>query len=568
MAKNLSNNQLLMKECVHQEFLDFGLYEDENSYFEFFAASQVLKNYDLSDDELMSGIVGGAHDGGCDGLFVFLNNDLLTPDQIPNISAPRGSTLNLAVVQAKNTTGFNEEAIMKWKTVSTNLLDMGNDIDSFADRYEEGVRNTLAMFREVVTKLVRLQIKIHIHYYYVTLARDCHPNTIAQAEELKTIVKNMYPSANVDVTFVDADKLMELYNTETEVNVSLEFAEPPISRGKNTEYIAIVNLGTFYKFITDENGSLRSAFFEANVRDYQGKNAVNSSIAQTLENNEKEDFWWLNNGITIVAQNITPVTSKEVLITNPEIVNGLQTSTEIYNFYSVDVNKVEGEKRNVLVRILVPSDEESRDSIIFATNNQTNIPQASLRVTDAIHLQIEMYFKNHGLYYDRRKNFYKNQKKKASEIVGVSFLAQCLISIFLQKPDFARARPSTLLNDEETYKYLYENNTDLEVFLRAAILGKLVQKRLASSSDMSSTERNDILYYLLYAYVSKTVGKREISFSDVKLMDMTNVDEQLMDTLKSQIYAKYKELGGNSHVAKSPSFIEEVDKIVGHIYMD
>ena len=39
MAKKLSNNQLLMKECVHQEFLDFGLYDDENSYFEFFAAS-------------------------------------------------------------------------------------------------------------------------------------------------------------------------------------------------------------------------------------------------------------------------------------------------------------------------------------------------------------------------------------------------------------------------------------------------------------------------------------------------------------------------------------------------
>ena len=46
-----------------------------------------------------------------------------------------------------------------------------------------------------------------------------------------------------------------------------------------------------------------------------------------------------------------------------------------------------------------------RDDIIFATNNQTNIPKSSLRVTDAIHLQIEMYCKTRGLYYDRRKNY-------------------------------------------------------------------------------------------------------------------------------------------------------------------
>lgn len=75
-----------------------------------------------------------------------------------------------------------------------------------------------------------------------------------------------------------------------------------------------------------------------------------------------------------------------------------------------------------------------------------------------------MYFKNRGLYYDRRKNYYKNQKKKSIDIISVSFLAQCLISLILRKPDFARARPSTLLTDEETYKFLYEDNQDLEAY--------------------------------------------------------------------------------------------------------
>ncbi|MDE6016160.1 MAG: AIPR family protein, partial [Acetatifactor sp.] len=256
-------------------------------------------------------------------------------------------------------------------------------------------------------------------------------------------------------------------------------------------------------------------------------------------------------------------TAKELSIINPEVVNGLQTSTEIYNYFSENLSLLDNEKRNVLVRVIVPLSEESRDNIIFATNNQTNIPKSSLRVTDTIHLQIEIYFKSRGLYYDRRKNYYKNQKKKAADIIGVSFLAQCLISIFLRKPDFARARPSTLLTDEETYKRLYGSNTDLEAYYNTALLGKKVRTNLSKTSDMTSAERNDVLYYLLYAVSAKIFGKKDISFSDVKDMNIDNVTDVLINELKAIIYKKYKELGGNGRVAKSDTFINEIDKILG-----
>ena len=47
-------------------------------------------------------------------------------------------------------------------------------------------------------------------------------------------------------------------------------------------------------------------------------------------------------------------------------------------------------------------------------------------------------------------------------------MAQCLISIILRKPDFARARPSTLLTDDETYAFLYEENQNLEAYYKVA----------------------------------------------------------------------------------------------------
>lgn len=562
MAKSLTNNQILLKTCIAQEFSDSTTYANESDYFEYFSASQILKNYNLSDLEIENGIVGKANDGGCDGIYVFLNGDLLTVDQVANLTASKGSTLRLVIIQSKLTTSFDETSIMKWKTTSENLLNISNNIDSFSARYNESVRDGFRLFRDALTRLIRNQVKTHIQYYYVTLATELHPNVETQSNELKSLILSMYPSTKVDVEFVGADKLMSLYYTDSDININLSLSDNPISLGSNVEYVALVNLATYYKFITDESGGLRRTFFEANVRDYQGKNTVNNCIADSLSDASVEDFWWLNNGITILADRITQITTKELSLLNPEIVNGLQTSTEIYNYFSNNPEQLNGENRNVLVRVIVPENEAVRDKIIFATNNQTNIPKSSLRVTDTIHLQIEMYFKSRGLYYDRRKNYYKNQKKKSTEIVGVSFLAQCLISIVLRKPDFARARPSTLLTDDSTYAFLYEENQNLQAYYNAASLGKKIHRNLSITPDMTPAERSDVLFYLLYAVAAKTLNKKEICFNDLSSMDVANIDDAVINSIKEEVYTKYKELGGNGRVAKSTSFIDEIYSIL------
>ncbi len=561
MSKSLSNNQLLLRECINQDFQEYGTYTDISSFFEFFAASQVLKNYNLSDEEIENGIVGGGNDGGCDGIYIFLNDEIVNQDQLETLSAPKGATLELCIIQAKNETGFNEGSIMKWKTISENLLSMSNSLSDYSKRYSESVLESFKLFRDVVTKFIRNQIKIKINYHYVTVATECHPNTSQQADELKEKVNEIYPSANVDVFFVDANRLMDMYNSDSEVTISLNLADNPISLS-DKDYVALVNVGTFYNFISDENGNLRKGYFESNVRDYQGHNSVNNCIAETLASTSQEDFWWLNNGVTILASDITLMTSKSLLLVNPEIVNGLQTSREIFNYFSSNKSLVDNEKRNVLVRIIKPENEASRDNIIFATNNQTSIPKSSLRVTDTIHLQIEMYFKNRGLYYDRRKNYYKNQKKKAVDIIGVSFLAQCLITFVLRKPDFARARPSTLLTDDDTYRVLYEENHDLEAYYRAAKIGRIIQNNLKVSTNMTTAEKSDVLFYLMYAVVSKLLNKQEITFEDLKNFDIEQLTPEVINKYKELVFAKYKELGGNGRVAKSATFIDEIDNIL------
>ena len=168
-------------------------------------------------------------------------------------------------------------------------------------------------------------------------------------------------------------------------------------------------------------GQLRRNLFESNVRDYQGSTAVNGEISQSLRVNAGEDFWWLNNGITIIAAKATQ-SGKTLTFEDPQIVNGLQTSTEIFQYFSEA--DTESDERNVLVRIIVPTKAESRDRVIKATNSQTSIPPASLRATDKIHRDIEEYLRPFGLYYDRRKNYHKNEGRPLEKIVSIPLMAQ------------------------------------------------------------------------------------------------------------------------------------------------
>ncbi|RGF24590.1 abortive phage resistance protein [Coprobacillus sp. AM09-26] len=546
---------------MEQEFRNNDNYRNISEYFEFFSASQILKNQGLSDDEVDNGIVGKGLDGGCDSIYLFLNNLLITPDVVEHISAPKDSILEMIIIQSKKTTSFGEDAVMKWKTISGNLLDLSKTTTDFTARYNADILEAFTTFRDTYTRLITSRVKLKFRFYYATLASELHPNVIQQAEELKDTIKGLFPNAVVEVTFVDSDTLFEMYNAVIENRVNLKFADIPISPNQKN-YVALVDLKSYFNFIVNDEGDVRKSFFDSNVRDYQGKNNVNSSISETLHRADDNDFWWLNNGVTVLASEATLVNNRELQIVNPEIVNGLQTSMEIYNYFSENREALESEKRSILLRIIVPDNEESRDQIIFATKNQTNIPKATLRVTDPIHLQIEMYFKSRGLFYDRRKNYYKNQGHKPAEIVGVSFLAQCLITIFLKKPDYARARPSTLLNDEKTYNELYEKNNDLEVFYRVALLGKKIQKNVKSGSDYSSAEKSDILYYVLYAVIADVLGKRNITPADIKNLDMDSVTDTLIEDIRNRVYEIYKQHGGNGRVAKSAEFIQYIDNML------
>lgn len=567
--KKLTNNQVLIREFVDQAFREENPYSDVNKYFEFFSADQILKEYELSDEEIERGIIGGGHDGGCDSVYLFLNGNLVSEDFSLTDQLPKEAKLDLFIIQSKYTSSFDETTIMKWKTLSNNIFEIDNNLKKFTNRYSRQLISFFQLFRDLFIKLIRSKMKLNVCFCYATYGIEIHPNVILQANELEDLVKEFFPNSNNSacVKFYGANEIMGLINRTKRTTYSIRLSETPITLGEKKDYVSLINLSEYYKLITDEDGEINKCIFEANVRDYQGSVTVNVGIQETLKNSNDEDFWWLNNGVTILASDAHMAVGKEIVIELPEIVNGLQTSSEIFNYFSMNPKALIEEKRNVLVRIIVPESEETRDRIILSTNSQTNIPKASLRATDTIHRQIEMYFRSRGLFYDRRKNYYKNQGRKANEIISISFLAQCMMTLLLHKPDYARARPSTLLSNDEEYGKLYSQSHSLSVFYNAAKIGRNIETNLKKHVEFTPVERGDILFYVLFSVVVNTVGHVDLQATDLADFDIDFLQSKVIDEQIEWVYSLYKVLGGTGKIAKGPKLIRKIKEELASKYL-
>ena len=97
--------------------------------------------------------------------------------------------------------------------------------------------------------------------------------------------------------------------------------------------MVLTTIQNYYDFIKDDEGKLRRYLFDSNVRDYTGLNRVNEDILETLKNHNSSDFWLLNNGITMLVNQQIPM-GEVVSLSNIQIVNGLQTTFTIYDYFS------------------------------------------------------------------------------------------------------------------------------------------------------------------------------------------------------------------------------------------
>jgi hypothetical protein len=525
-----------------------------DDYFEFFASQQVLKErrFNLDPPEIESGIYGGGDDGGVDGFYVFVNGKFIREDTDPVVFKDQQQlNLELVIIQAKNTESFSETAVQKLKDFTEQCLPYGSTLGAEQQKlFGQSLLGAVKKFHDVYQHAVLHHPKLTITYAHVSLGEQIHEKVRIRSEQLKVKAKELFTTSAPDYLFITGTKLLQLFHQHPEEKIALT-ATKLLSNSLHDRpgYICLATLPDFYDFIAP-NGVLQEHIFEANVRAHAVDVKVNKLIGATLANPEKNDFWWLNNGVTILASDVAFFNDK-LHITNPLVVNGLQTSYEIAGHFSGGGSRQDG--RKLLVRVVVvDSGSDTSDKIITATNSQTKIEPINLHATEQIQRQIEMALKTHDLYYDRRKNYYRNQGISLQKIVTIGAMAQSVAAIVLQQPDNARARPTTVA--EKNYASLFSEKFPIEMYPNCALVLKRVDAYLDGLA-LSRAERLNLLFYVSMCAVCVALKSVKPQRASIAGMDVALLTDALLKSTFETVTAEYKKLGGDDKVAKGPELV-------------
>ena len=464
-----ANDRVLLDNFLESQKSEWSIHLSDAHAFELLVCAQILKDYHLSLDEVASGIVGGGGDGGVDGVYTFVDDQLLAEDSdifdgsVSPSSFRKNVQLALLIVQAKRGESFSETAVDLVSDSTRRLLDLERTESQLSSLYSADLVEKVGLFRRALQQLATRFPGIRIEFTYATRGDTRHINSKVEQKgrDLRDQFANTVNGATAKVDFLGANELWQIISQTPSYTLQLSYQE---NATNGNSHVALVTLRDYKAFLTGEDRRLRRHIFDWNVRDYQGNVEVNKEIRSSLGDPDAPDFWWLNNGVTIISSKVSSQ-GKTYTLDDVQIVNGLQTS---YTIFDALLNVEERNAvldRILLVRILETKDFATRDRVIRATNKQTTVPEASLRATDDIQRKIESFFLSKNWYYERRKNYYRNLGKPKDRLVSIPFLAQTVMAIGLSRPNDARARPTSLLKTDDNYRTVFADSIPLSVYL-------------------------------------------------------------------------------------------------------
>lgn len=559
-----SNDQRLLDRILEDKRSRIAPEQKLEEFFNYFSASVALQDLDLDIDELRDGIVDGSHDCGIDGVWVLVDDRYVSAD-IDRHTTVHGGKIELVILQAKTSSGYQETTLEKLHYHLPILLDMNRDVIELAKSTNAKLLERTGRFLHVLEALASSFPNVSIRVIYASRAADPpHPNVRAKGNRLARELAKVSSGTQCTVTYLGAAELRELSARGATVVSSLVFMDTPMSTTLGEGYVCLARLDEYYRFITSPNDAIRLELFDANVRDYAGSASVNAEIRETLRSGHRDDFWWFNNGVTIVAEKVQ-ISGKKIVMKDPQIVNGLQTSHEVYKYFQ---DSGQHRDRSILVRIMVPpASGKSRDGIIRATNSQTQLPPGALRATEQIQKDIEESLQRDGYYYERRANYYRNLGYALDQVVSVSRLAREFTALVLGEPHSALNHSDSRLLDDSHYHKIFSKDYDLDLYHLVLDIHVQINKFLISYAEdyslLGGTSEN-WRYHLAYMSSFTLTRLRRPTHKDMLNISMNHLSDSLLEGMTKLLEKEYKaSLRGNQtegidRIARSSSFTDRV----------
>src|SRR6266568_2908108 len=328
MAKN---DVILLDGIIDQRLAECLPSRERDEVFEFLVLEETLKDYDLSRDEIESGWVDGRDDGGFDGVYILINGHLLEDSN--DFAWPRThASIDVWLITSKHHSTFLQVTLDAILASIQELFDLSRTRGELHGSYSEDLLSFRSLLESTLRRLSIGRPKLSFNIVYASRGdtNEVGASVAARARQIEGEMHKLFSSCSARFRFSGASELVELHRKSKTFSLDLPFLEH-LATGKDS-YVLLVRLEDYWKFVSDEDGNLRRYLFDSNVRDYLGTSGVNEDIARSLGDSEAPDFWWLNNGVTILATSAT-IPGKTIQLQDIQVVNGLQTTETIFRHF-------------------------------------------------------------------------------------------------------------------------------------------------------------------------------------------------------------------------------------------
>lgn len=461
--------------------------------------------------EAFSLVTEGGNDSGIDAIFI-------------------GDTVNfefqVTIFQAKyknnldNDTNFPANSVLRVVNAVTSIFDPTKDglLNKFLKPKVEEIRSLISDGFIPIVKCVLVN------------------NGLPWTEEGKNHIRNAnFSSSQVVFEHFNHQNIVEQLKSIEKINDTLSLTGEGVVEEFNFKRVLIgkINVAEIASLMDRYGDSL----LERNVRKFLGLriNRVNESIKNTLIDEKRNNFYFFNNGITMVCNNFryNALSSKnwQVKVEDIQIINGGQTCKTIQQtlneYPTLDFSNV-----FVLLRLyeISEGDDELLTDITIATNSQNPVDLRDLRANEQIQRDLETAVKELGYTYKRKRD-----SVSGGEPIPSSVAAEAVFTIWRKKPHLAKFRRSDLFG--KFYYDIFRNLNAAQLVIAVLIFRYCDSQR----KKLKLLEQYPHLSYSNY-FLSMLLGQQLLTELNIDIDNLTHRNfetaKDLLERKKENLYEK------------------------------
>ena len=475
------------------------LMNDNPTYFEgqdfeirrskFFLLLGVSAYLDIDISEAYTFITDGSNDGGFDAAYIEETTD---------------TQINVILFQSKYVRDLSKDSNFPANAIEKAVHSVNTVLDP-------SVATTLTEFSQrIVDEIHSFVLDGKIPYVTFVMIN----NGMRWNEGAQSIIDNAFGGQEqVRFEHFSHDAILGYIQRVKPINTQIKLSGVAIQENFNYMRVIVgkINISEI-NTLMEENGD---KLLERNIRKYLGRNEINDNISATLEGDKSANFFFYNNGITMICDKFAYNALQEkdwiVKVDGLQIINGGQTCKTIFQTLK-EKPDISTEDVYVLVRIYeISNDENIVSEITYATNHQNPVDLRDLKSNDEYQKLLEKGIKDLGYDYKR-----KREGGSSAGMIPVTVAAEAVFSVWRKMPHLARYKKSELFGDY--YEHIFKDLNAAQLILAVLIF------RASDNNRKKISSNEDFEYVKSYSnhFIACIVGEKILRDLNLTLPELTH----------------------------------------------